>query len=69
MIPDSKDYEKAAMESLRIGLRYYVGRLGTMGVVHVIREIVYILQDDSYGGFPAFLESVRNYAAQEGDRS
>lgn len=64
---DSKDYEKVALENLRIGIRYFIGQLGKMGLVQVIREVVYILQDEGYNGFSTLLESLKDYSLEEED--
>lgn len=66
---DSQDYEKAALDNLRISLAYFIGRLGLMGLVQVIREIIYMLQDEGYSGISTFLEGFKVYIGQEADKA
>lgn len=64
---DSNDYEKMALENLRIGIRYFVSHLGKIGVIRIIREVCYVLQDEGYNGAATLLESIKDFFFEEGD--
>lgn len=65
--PDSKDYERMALENLRIGVRYFVSQYGKIGVIRIVREVCYILQDEGYSGVSTLLESIKDFFFEEGD--
>lgn len=69
MIPESKSSEDIALENLRVSIKYFVGQLGKIGLLRIIREIVYILQDEYKNGIPFFLETISDYLLEEGDKA
>lgn len=68
MDSESEDYE-LALENLRIGVKFFIKRLGKLGLVRVVREVIYILQDEGYGGVSALLQAIEDYCLEEGDNA
>lgn len=67
--PNSKPPKEVALENLRSSVKYFVGEFGKIGLIQIIREIISILQDEGYRGFPFFLDASADYSLEESDKA
>lgn len=66
---DSKTPKDVALENLRSSVKFFVSEFGKIGLLQIIREIISILQDEGYRGFPFFLNASADYALEESDKA